>query len=107
MRPGTAEQLAPLLGPPFPPAFEGLVTALINELAGQPGAGEMLLVLDDYDLIDAKPVHASLGFLLEHRPAALRLVLTSRAELHRNPAAWCEEHGLADDAVHHAVATGR
>ena len=55
MRPGTAEQLAPLLGPPFPPAFEGLVTALMNELAGQPGAGEMLLVLDDYDLIDAKP----------------------------------------------------
>ena len=80
MRPGTAEQLAPLSGPPPPPAFEGLVTALINELAGQPGAGEMLLVLDDYQLIDAQPVHASLGFLLEHRPAALRLVLTSRAD---------------------------
>ena len=53
MRPGTAEQLSPLLGPPSPPAFEGLVTALINELAGQPGAGEMLLILDDYHLIDA------------------------------------------------------
>ena len=80
MRPGTAEQLSPLLGPPSPPAFEGLVTALINELAGQPGAGEMLLILDDYHLIDAQPVHASLGFLLEHRPAALRLVLASRAD---------------------------
>ena len=54
MRPGTAEQLAPLLGPPPPPAFEGLVTALINELAAEPGAGEMLLVLDDYHLIDAR-----------------------------------------------------
>ena len=80
VRPGTAEQIAPLLGPPSPPAFEGLVTALINELAGQPGAGEMVLVLDDYHLIDAQPVHASLGFLLEHRPAALRLVLASRAD---------------------------
>ena len=80
VRPGTAEQLAPLLGPPSPSAFEGLVTALINELAGQPGAGEMLLILDDYHLIDAQPVHASLGFLLEHRPAALRLVLASRAD---------------------------
>ena len=39
----------------------------------------MVLVLDDYHLIDAQPVHASLGFLLEHRPAALRLVLASRA----------------------------
>ena len=80
VRPGTAEQFAPLLGPPPPPAFDGLVTALINELADQPGAGEMVLVLDDYQLIDAQPVHTSLGFLLEHRPAALRLVLTSRAD---------------------------
>ena len=80
VRPGTAGQLAPLLGPPSPPAFEGLVTALINELAGQPGAGEIPLVLDDYHLIDAQPVHASLGFLLEHRPAALQLVLASRAD---------------------------
>ena len=26
------------------------------------------------------------------------------AQLHRNAAAWCEEHGLADDAIRHAVA---
>ena len=32
-RPGIAEQVAPLLGPPAPRSFEGLVTALINELA--------------------------------------------------------------------------
>ena len=63
-RPGIARQSAPLLGSP-PPSFEGLVTALINQLAAQPGQGEVLLVLDDYHLIDAPPVHASLGFLLE------------------------------------------
>ena len=80
VRPGTVEQLAPLLGPPSPPAFGGLVTALINDLAGSPGADEMVLVLDDYHLIDAQPVHAALGFLLDHRPAALRLVLASRAD---------------------------
>ena len=28
------------------------------------------------------------------------------AALHRNAATWCEEHGLADDAVRHAVASG-
>ena len=27
-------------------------------------------------------------------------------QLHRNAAAWCEEHGLADDAIRHAVAAG-
>src|SRR6266516_8170876 len=50
-RPGIAEQVAPLLGPPAPASFEGLVTALINQLAAQPGDGEVLLALDDYHLI--------------------------------------------------------
>ena len=39
--PGIGERVGPLLGPPPPPSFEGLVTALINELAAQPGAGEV------------------------------------------------------------------
>ncbi|HLN68865.1 MAG TPA: LuxR C-terminal-related transcriptional regulator, partial [Streptosporangiaceae bacterium] len=79
-RPGIAERVGPLLGPPAPPSFEGLVTALINELAARPGDGEVLLVLDDYHLIDAQPVHVSLGFLLEHLPPGLHLVLASRAD---------------------------
>src|SRR6266511_1605573 len=79
-RPGIAEQVAPLLGPPAPASFEGLVTALINQLATQPDGGEVVLVLDDYHLIDAPPVHASLGFLLEHLPPGLHLVLTSRVD---------------------------
>jgi LuxR family maltose regulon positive regulatory protein len=78
-RPGLAEQVAPLLGPPAPPSFEALVTALINELAARPGEGGVL-VLDDYHLIDAQPVHASLAFLLEHRPRELQLLLASRAD---------------------------
>src|ERR1700727_3811660 len=51
-RPGIAERVGPLLGPPSPRSFEGLVTALINELAAWPGGDEMVLVLDDYHLID-------------------------------------------------------
>ena len=39
--PGIGARVGPLLGPPPPPSFEGLVTALINELAAQPGAGEV------------------------------------------------------------------
>ncbi|HEX2819361.1 MAG TPA: LuxR C-terminal-related transcriptional regulator [Streptosporangiaceae bacterium] len=48
--PGIGERVGPLLGPPAPSSFEGLVTALINELAAQPRADEVLLVLDDYHL---------------------------------------------------------
>ena len=80
VRPGIAERVAPLLGPPTPPSFEGLVTALINELAGEADEGEAVLILDDYHEIDSQAVHASLTFLLEHRPPELRLVLTSRAD---------------------------
>src|SRR6266511_3256711 len=87
LRPRLVEQLnhglaqgLPLVGPPPPPSFEGLVTALINQLAAQPGEGEVVLVLDDYHLIDSQPVHASLTFLLEHRPPELQLVLTCRAD---------------------------
>ena len=72
--------MSPLLGPPAPVSFEGLVTALINELAAGPDDGERPLVLDDYHLIGSQPVHASLGFLLEHRPPGLGVVLASRSD---------------------------
>ena len=79
-RPGLAGRVGPLLGPPAPASYEGLVTALINELAAESDSDQALLVLDDYHLIDSEAVHASLGFLLEHRPAGLRLVLASRSD---------------------------
>ena len=77
---GIAWRVSPLAGPPAPSSFEGLVTALINELAARPGDGEALLVLDDYHVIGSQRVHDSLRFLLEHRPQELCLVLTSRSD---------------------------
>ena len=79
-RPGLAERVGPLLGPPPPRSFEGLVTGLINKLAVQPGPDEVLLVLDDYHLIDSGPVHESVAFLLENLPLGLHLVVSSRAD---------------------------
>ena len=58
---GIGERVGPLLGPPAPPSFEPLVTALINELAAGPGGDGVLLVLDDYHAISSQPVHASVG----------------------------------------------
>ena len=79
-RPGIGERVAPLLGPPASVSFGPLVTALVNELADQPGEDDLLLVLDDYHLVSSEPVHASVGFLLEHRPPRLHLVLASRSD---------------------------
>ncbi|HEX8131844.1 MAG TPA: AAA family ATPase, partial [Actinomycetes bacterium] len=78
VRPGVAEEVVPLLGPPAPPSFEGLVGALINQLAAQPD--RVLLVLDDYHLIQAHQVHAALEFLLEHLPPGLQPVVASRTD---------------------------
>jgi LuxR family transcriptional regulator, maltose regulon positive regulatory protein len=78
VRPVDADRVATLLEDLQPTSFEAVVTALVNELAGV--AEEVVLVLDDYHLIQAAPVHASVGFLLEHLPAQLRLVLASRAD---------------------------
>ena len=80
VHPGTGERIAPLLGIPAPYSFEALVTALVNELASQPGEDEALLVLDDYHLIGSRSVHTSLEFLLEHLPDSLHLVLATRAD---------------------------
>ncbi|MGH3178642.1 MAG: AAA family ATPase, partial [Streptosporangiaceae bacterium] len=80
VRPGLAGRVGPLLGPPAPSSYQPLVTALINHLAAEPDADQVLLVLDDYHLIDSGAVHESLGFLLEHRPAGLHLVLASRSD---------------------------
>jgi ATP/maltotriose-dependent transcriptional regulator MalT len=41
--PGIAERAGPLLGPPAPSSFDGQVTALVNELAAEPGEDEVLL----------------------------------------------------------------
>jgi LuxR family maltose regulon positive regulatory protein len=72
--------LAGRVGPPPPRAFEGLLTALINELAADPGPDEVLLVLDDYHLVDSGLVHESVAFLLENLPPGLRVVISGRAD---------------------------
>ncbi len=78
--PGVGGEVGPLLGPPAPASFEPLVTALINELAARADGEQMLLILDDYHVIGAPEVHASVDFLLEHRPENLQLIVASRSD---------------------------
>jgi LuxR family maltose regulon positive regulatory protein len=75
-RPGLARRVGPL--PPGSP--KGLVTALVNELAADLGPDEVLLILDDYHLVDSGAVHESVAFLLENLPPGLRIVVSGRAD---------------------------
>ena len=62
---------------PEPPTELGLAS-LLNDLHAIPN--DVVLVLDDYHLIDARAVHDGMTFLLEHIPPQLHLVITSRAD---------------------------
>ena len=80
VRPGIGGKAGRLPDPSASASFDGLASALINHLAAAPADGELLLVIDDYHVIDAWQVHHSLMFLLEHLPPGLRLVLASRSD---------------------------
>jgi LuxR family transcriptional regulator, maltose regulon positive regulatory protein len=77
-REGLGEQLRPLLAAPTPLPGQGVVTALINQLEAEPE--ELVLVLDDYHLIDSTAIHDSLAFLLRHLPPQLHLAIASRSD---------------------------
>ncbi|UCH24524.1 MAG: AAA family ATPase [Trueperaceae bacterium] len=62
--------------PPVP--TEPILIALVNELATLPNP--LVLVLDDYHVIDAEPVDKALAFLLEHLPPQLHLIITTRED---------------------------
>ena len=79
-RPGIDASVVALLRGPQQPLLEAVATAVINELTSVPSHGEVVLVLDDYHLIEAPPVHESVAFLLDRLPPGLRLVLSSRAD---------------------------
>lgn len=55
-----------------------LLTALINDLAA--ASEEIVLVLDDYHVIDEPSIHTALQFLLDHAPGRFHLVLASRID---------------------------
>ena len=55
-----------------------IVTELVNELTHF--SKPLVLVLDDYHCIDAQAVHAIIGFLLEHGPPGLRLMMATRED---------------------------
>jgi LuxR family maltose regulon positive regulatory protein len=58
--------------------FAGVVTALCERVRA--AADDVVLVIDDYHLVEAPEVHRSMEFLLDHLPPALHVVLASRSD---------------------------
>ncbi len=76
--PNIGEGVLAVLQSPQPAPTEMMLTALLNEISVIPG--NFALVLDDYHVIDSKPIDAALTFLLEHLPSRMHLVITTRED---------------------------
>ena len=74
--PGIGSEALPLPLPSFEPAL----TALINDVARSPQ--EIILVLDDFQLIEEETIRDALVFLLDHLPSNLHLAIASRSDPH-------------------------
>jgi len=66
-----------LLKAPRPP-IEAVLTELLNDLHAI--THDVVLVLDDYHVIDASDVHDGMSFLLEHLPPQIHVVIAGRAD---------------------------
>jgi len=83
--------LGALQSPQHPP-IEELLTALINQIntypdtaSPEPGESRRLrqrfvLVLDDYHVIAAQPIHDAMTFLIDHLPGNVHLIISTRAD---------------------------
>ena len=76
--PKIGEGVLAALQSPQPPPIESILTTLLNEIAAIPD--NFILVLDDYHVIDSKPVDQALTFLLEHLPPQMHLVIATRED---------------------------
>lgn len=74
----TGQNVLGMLQSPQPPSPEALLTALVNEINAI--TVDFVLILDDYHVIDAKPIDHALAFLLEHLPPQMHLVIASRED---------------------------
>lgn len=63
---------------PHSPSFKVPLTILINDIIAF--EQQFILVLDDYHLINASPIHQALTFFLDNSPPNLHLVIASRAD---------------------------
>ena len=76
--PTIGEGVLGVLQSPQPPPPEAILTVLLNEITTLPD--HFVLVLDDYHVIDAKPVDIALTYLVEHLPPQMHLVIATRED---------------------------
>jgi len=76
--PGVGAATLALLRSSDAPALEAVLSTLVNALTAH--AADVVLILDDYHLIEAESIHRLLAFLIAHPPPTLHLLMATRAD---------------------------
>ncbi len=77
--PGLGSDMLSLLSSMTPSSPEYLLTPIINQLA-EYAPSPLVLVLDDYQVINTSAIHTALAFFINHLPAHVHIILISRSD---------------------------
>ena len=78
IKPGFGESIYQVLQTPKPERIESLLAVMINEISSE--FPSIILVLDDYHLIETTEIHQTLTFIIEHQPAQMHIMIATRAD---------------------------
>lgn len=93
-RPGLGAGALALLESPQIPPPQRLLEVVLRDLSTVPGRA--IIVLDDYHLIEAAPVHESVAMFVDHLPAHVHLALATRSDPPLPLARWRVRGCLAE-----------
>ena len=89
LTPQLGDTVVALLQSPQPPLLSSTLTALLHELESRTAhSAPIVLIVDDYQVIEDPAIHQSMAFFLEHLPAHLHLILSSRVDPDLPLARW-------------------
>lgn len=78
LKAGAGRAALTMLQSPQPPPIEPILINLLNDASRI--STDLALVLDDYHLVDAKPIHDLMAFLLENMPEQMHLIIATRSD---------------------------
>lgn len=76
--PEIGSRILPALQSVHPPPVDAVLPELFHDLGALPNT--VILVMDDYHVLDAPQVHTALSFLLNHLPPQLHLAVATRED---------------------------
>ena len=78
IQPSLGERSLSLLRSPQPPPIESVLMTVLNELTAV--KKDIVLILDDYHVIETQAIHRGIGFLLSHLSPQMHLIIASRVD---------------------------